>query len=337
MFKWLMLLVLGCGVFFYFKGAALIRLRTGDNFPVFMFAVKSHVVTYPLEDIPNNWQSRVVSMSITGWLLDRVHPRKIGGFMDLFAAYNTAWVLAIFGMVCLFCARPVEIMTGIMAGLMCSQVPEVNFYVMPWDMPVMFFWFAAYLLYLNIYKIPGRSGAIKWRWMALISLILLGALFKETVLVCALYLLALPMGWFKRLGLIGGVVLLGLALEKIVSPAGTQSDWMYSVQHFVANVSMGRVLHLWPALLAGGGAVILLARDFWRHFMGDEAAATSLPDTRRLDWPFYAVMFSFIFLQALNNMAFGIYCELRDWDELIPIAWVTAFRPMLAASVKMAS
>lgn len=66
------------------------------------------------------------------------------------------------------------------------------------------------------------------------------------------------------------------------------------------------LLMLWPVLFANGGSIVLLPWAIWR----------------RKDAALAAAIGAFVGLQALNDLACGIYNENRDWLEIAPLSWI---------------
>jgi hypothetical protein len=81
-------------------------------------------------------------------------------------------------------------------------------------------------------------------------------------------------------------------------------------------------LHLWPVIFANACSLVLLPWLLWRRV--------------RLyrDWPTLVVCGIFTILQLLNNLAWGIYDENRDWLELAPIGWILIAEQLLSKPPK---
>ncbi|HTV39462.1 MAG TPA: hypothetical protein VMF08_02720 [Candidatus Sulfotelmatobacter sp.] len=93
--------------------------------------------------------------------------------------------------------------------------------------------------------------------------------------------------------------------------SGISPDWMFSVKQGVGpGAHNWNPLHLWPVIFANAGSLVLLPWMLWRRVRVNR------------DWPVVAVCGAFIAFQTLNDLAWGVYSENRDWLELSPIAWI---------------
>lgn len=192
-------------------------------------------------------------------------------------------------------------MFGIAASILFSAPGYLIPYLLPWDLPTMAVWAAIVLAYFWLKENPD----VKYGWLALAVAIAFGGLFKETVLVTALLLLAAPWNWVRRISTIVAVVLLSQFLNWVL--CGARPDWLFSVQEGAQGGSdRWNPLMLWPLLIANAGSLILMPWLLWE----------------KKDWPLAAACGLFIVLQALNNLACGVYNENRNWLELAPVGWI---------------
>jgi hypothetical protein len=147
-------------------------------------------------------KTRLPGPMLTGWLTDTVFERNkmqkndqeagpwstertlasgvwsYNVFWCTFAAYHASWLLLLFGLLIRYRADALLIILGTFSGLMLNMSAIAWQYFFPWDLPSMFFFTWAILTYDNSKKV-----------LPLMTVVWLGALFKETTLCCSLLIL----------------------------------------------------------------------------------------------------------------------------------------------------
>jgi hypothetical protein len=268
-----------------------------------MFMSQASVPDKAPEKMPPNWESRLVSCKMAGWFADCLKTQSVVDFANCFAAWCVGWFALTCLLVVYLSSNPIFAMTGIFAGILCNSFWIAPYY-MPWDFLVLFLYASAFFAY----------RAHKWWLIALIAI--LGGLVKETVLVTSLFLLAAPIAFGARLLSIIAIALFSQLLNGIIC-GFAQPDWQYSINHF----SLFNIWKLWPVLGADAGILVLLPFLLWK----------------RLDYSLIAVCIAFISLQALNDLMCGVFIELRNWLEMLPIGWVLASELIEGRKLKICS
>ena len=136
-------------------------------------------------------------------LCEKLYARKIlssdkmyfGGYYFrvhevVFGFYHALWLFLLFGVLILHRRDALLIMLGVFGGLMYNFTIPAGRWFYPWDMPTLFFFTWACLLYDQRRLFP------------LLVVVWLGSLFKETTLCCALLVL-LGRHWPWKNGLPG--------------------------------------------------------------------------------------------------------------------------------------
>lgn len=292
-------------------------MENGNNLSWIMFEGG-----YIPDQIPSNWKSRALSFELSsGWsslwgikaaqaakylsdnelrniIWDPILQSRIS---NTFASYYGTIYFIICIVLIFFLDNPLLPMTGIFASILTCSPGCFWPYLMPWDLPTMAAWIIIFLIYSRLKNNPLKI--YEWLWLG-IAISLLG-LLKETILVTALFFVGSPFSWPKRMAAIISIVLFSQLLNWVFS--GATPDWVFSVnQGSQPGGSRWNPLILWPLLFANVGTVVLLPWLLWK----------------KRDWPLAAVCGTFITLQALNNLACGVYSENRDWLELAPIGWI---------------
>jgi hypothetical protein len=314
--------VLSVGLFAELKMGAFPRIENDNAFPWALFVCID--TENGLQIVPPNWRCRALSMKLSAEWAQMLHVQLIAKaagmdfqkdttslvwapkYQDMyafaFASYNALIYLFTCIILIFLLENPILPMLGTFASILMSA-PTLHWpYILPWDMPTM----AAWTFIFWIYSILHRNQKAKsWWWICLPFVIGGLGLLKETVLVTALFLIGAPWSWPKRIGAIVLTVIGSQMLNWWLFAA--RPDWMFSVSS--AAISGGHhwnPLMLWPIVLANAGSITLMPWLLWK----------------KRDWPLAAVCGVFIVLQALNNLACGVYDENRDWLELAPIGWL---------------
>jgi hypothetical protein len=287
--------VLTLGLSCIFRGAALTANGPQPNdFSHFMFASQSQCFPVIASQIPAEWRSRYLACALSGAWLDFWHPKTDRAWLWVFGAYHALFVFGVFLLLIFSLPNPLLPMLGVTAGLMCNSFPNLFPYVMPWDMPVMLCWTAAYLAY--------RCR----NWRVLIAAVFIGALFKETALVASLLLLGAPWRWQIKLAAIGGLFAFTHVLNELIMPTPATPGWILDFSPLL-HAHWSSAWRCCYAVLADGGALVLLLFCL----------------IKKPDWPLAITVLAFFSGMFLAFITANAYLEFRDWDELLPLAWIT--------------
>jgi hypothetical protein len=94
-----------------------------------------------------------------------------------FGFYHSAWLFLLYLILIFYRSDALFIILGVFGGLMYNFIVPAGEWFFPWDMPAMFFFTWACLLFDKRQLLP------------LVAVICLGSLFKETVMCCTLLIL----------------------------------------------------------------------------------------------------------------------------------------------------
>ena len=294
--------------------------NTYSNTQIFTYLSHHPVSTnlWFLDKYPD-WKTRLPGPILTGWMTDRAWdfcehrnfaPEActfgIGGwrfsaFRCTFAAYHACWLLALFCLLSLYRRDALLVTVGTFAGLMFA-VTNIGGYRShdPWDMPTMFFFTWAILMYDS-----------SKRMLPLAAVICLGALFRETAMICALLIL-LGEHWPLRKRIAGfvGTLAVYLGAKKVLlltyAVPVNVSSWenFHSGIRLLDNFSAVFVRHeLNSPLFANAGALLIMLLLPWQ--------------TRR-DLLFKLVAVVFVISMAV----FGTATEYRIWYDVLPLGWM---------------
>jgi hypothetical protein len=294
-----------------------------------LFTYLSHTPYQPSSDILadfDNWRARLAGPMLTGaiWDLaqkvlgDQLKPNPFrsgnvvfGGYFFnflevIFGMYHAIWLFLLFLLLILYRRDALLIMLGTFGGLMYNLTMPAGVWFYPWDLPTMFFFTWACLLY------------DRCRFLPLLLVIWLGSLFKETTLCCVLLiLLGEPWPWKKRLAGFAAIILVTFLTRKLLmiaygvqtmffalNNAGNIYDLIAKTWLVLAdNVRLFFSPTLNHALFANAGALLLMMLIPWR--------------TRR-DMLFRILAVVFVIGQFLC----GIIIEFRIWYEILPLGWI---------------
>ncbi len=255
-----------------------------------------------------NWRKRLAGPMLSAWLLDakfKGKPDLTGAaFENLFGFYHATWLFLLFLLLILYRRDALLIMLGVVGGLMCyfSEPGYSQFY--PWDMPTMFFFTLACLLY------DSR------RMELLMAVVWLGALFKETTLCCALLiLLGEHWSWKKRIAGFAGTVVATLATYKLLM-------WLYDIKAPILAMNNTTTLHdlIWKSVLVSNvqGLFSLSLPHVLFVNAGGFFILMLLPWRNRRD-----VVFKLLIVVFVIGLFFWSYAnEFRGWYELLPLGWM---------------
>ena len=177
--------------FYLFEAGFDLRMEMdGNRFPAYMALVKSQHFPQGEGQIPAAWNSRQLACVLSGRWFDFWNPDPFNWIEGriCFGAYHATW----FFLTLLLLLATLESswlpMFGVTAGIFSNSFLSWPPLYLPWDMPAMFFFTLACLLFDR-----GWVGL-------LLPVVLLGGLFKETVLCCSLLiLLGAHWDWKRRL------------------------------------------------------------------------------------------------------------------------------------------
>ena len=273
----------------------------------------------------DNWRARLAGPLITGWLYDAtlkdvnmsgqngVSAGTIvfGGYsfttpMIVFGFYHSLWLFLLFVVLILHRKDALLIMLGVFSGLMYNFTIPSGAWFYPWDMPTLFFFTWACLLYDQRQFFP------------LMVVVWLGSLFKETTLCCALLVL-LGEYWTLKKRIAGFValaivclltrrLLMAICGVKTMFFALNNAENFHELVHktwctFDGNIHLLFSLDLNHVLFANAGALFIMMIIPWRS---------------RRDVVFKILAVVFIIGQFLC----GIINEFRIWYELLPLGWM---------------
>jgi hypothetical protein len=321
--------VFSYGLFSELQITAFPKLENANDYARFIFISGNK----PDESIPDNWKSRTFSIAMSAawselWKtpvtrpsVEKIMPdgtKILAWSMNLqrpycnaMASYDALFFFAVCLGLIFVMDDPIIPMLGVFASILMNAPGCIAPYLLPWDLPTMAAWVFIFVIYSK-----WRTAPQCWLWLG-IAIIILG-LFKETVLVTALFFIGAKWNWPRRIAAIMGIVLLSQGFNWLL--CGIAPDWMFSASNAAEGGHRWNPLMLWPIVLANAGSVVLMPSLLWRN----------------RDWPLAAVCAAFIALQALNNLACGVYDENRDWLEIAPIGWILIsewLRPRLCPNV----
>jgi hypothetical protein len=158
-----------------------------------------------------HWNGRLSGLLLSGALMDfslnekGANEAQIDRLSNVFGLYHSCWLLLLFVVIIFALRNSLFVNLGIFAGLMYDFSPVAGPNFFPWDLPAMFFFTVAALLFERRYL---------WT-MAVV--VLAGSFFRETVLVCALLtFFAGEWKWPKRLLTFTGIVVVYFLVKKIL-------------------------------------------------------------------------------------------------------------------------
>ncbi len=262
---------LALGLFHELRITGFPRLEDSNNFSWYMFASATHVTNSV--DMPTNWHSRTVGCAAAGvWFelwgrplqfvsnpyINDVHavlyqPEKQFKHCDMIGSYYAFFYFITCIALVAFLKNPILPMLGTFAGILCCSPDWMFPYLLPWDLPTMTIWTVIFLFYLWLRERPALSKA----WMGLALLVIFGGLFKETVLVTALFFLGAPWRGPRRIVTLLATILISQILNWII--CGARPDWLFSVHEGTQSGDhRWNPLMLWPVLFANAGSIALL-------------------------------------------------------------------------------
>jgi hypothetical protein len=270
--------------------------------------LSAHADPKEKQEIQLNWRKRLAGPMLSGWLLDLRFNGKpdFNGkeFENLFGFYQATWLFLLFLLLMLYRRDALLIMLGVFAGLMyyLSDPLYAQFY--PWDLPTMFFFTLACLLYDS--RRMGLLLAVVW----------MGALFKETTLCCALLiLLGEHWPWRKRLAGFAGTVVGTLVTYQLLM-------WLFDMKAPIFAMNGAKSAHdlVWNSVMVSNIHTLFSLTP--RHVLFANAGSLFilllLPWRNRRDMVFKTLIVVFI----VGEFFWGIINEFRIWYELLPLGWM---------------
>lgn len=271
--------------------------------------LSEHVSPAVKEQVQLTWKKRLAGPLLSAWLLDMKFKGQAkytdGGFEGIFGFYHAAWLSLLFLILILYRKDALFLMFAIFGGLMYNLTDPIRpSLYLPWDMPTMFFFTLACLLYDS-----------RRMWL-LMLVVCLGGLFKETSLCCALLiLLGEHWTWKKRVAGFAATVIATFALTELLmalygvkapmfsmNDANHASDVIRNTRLFY-NFNLLFSLDVRHILFVNAGSLLIIMLIPWRS---------------RRDVVFKLMIIAFV----LGQFFCGIIREFRIWYELLPLGWM---------------
>jgi len=198
-----------------------------NSLTLYVFVADSHIHGHYAQLAPV-WQPRIAGNWMAGRLSDAWAHNGVlteTAYQNVFGAYQAGWLLVNFALLIFLAENALFAIPLVFAGLCYSLTPPDNVTIFPWDLPSMFFWTLAFLLWQRK----------QYVWM--LAAIIAGTAFKETVAVTAIFFFFAGMSWGRRAGYFGaaflGCVLLKLWITEAVmgqaqlftADSGAHSSW----------------------------------------------------------------------------------------------------------------
>jgi hypothetical protein len=306
-----LLVALSLTVTFYFLVRPTCKIhRDGNQISAQTFCYLSKGVPAVGKDLVQlNWKKRLAGPILSGWLLDEKFKGAPDftwdGFQTVFGVYHATWLFLLFLVLIVYRKDALLIMFAVFGGLMynLTDTAQPPFYY-PWDLPTMFFFTLACLLY---------DSRRLWPLMVVVWL---GGLFKETTLCCALLIL-LGEHWTlkKRVAGFAATVIATFAANKFLmtlygvkapilamNDAPGVIDIIRNTRLFY-NFDILFGLNARHVLFANAGSLLIIMLIPWRN---------------RRDVVFKLLIVSFV----IGEFFCGIINEVRIWYELLPLGWM---------------
>jgi hypothetical protein len=294
------------------------RWYDGNHTNLYLFTHYSHYATPndpAIEDGLVIFKTRVLSQALSGYWFNASsdvignqtctwNGYTFGSLPISFGLWQASWLFLTLLAVWYFCRNPLLVIMGTFAGLMYNLTIPSGSWFYPWDGPAMFFFTLAVLLY-DVKRI-----------LPLVAAVLVGALFKETVLCCALLILfgehwklKNRIAWFTAtvIASIAGRQLLMVAYGVHVfalpfnESTNVASFITKEVNQISTNISL--LFHLNSLVFANAGVLVLMFCMGWK--------------TRR-DKLFKLLAGAFV----LGQFQWGTFNEFRDFFEVLPLGWI---------------
>jgi hypothetical protein len=323
---------LSLSVYYFFLVApqeAAPRSTDGNETNAYLFRYLSDHPYVPRNDLQATftaWGARLAGPMISGWVYDHAlvvsneFSKPSGGRFDFngytfylgnlaFGFYHSSWLFLLFGILILHRKDALFLILGVFCGLMYNFIVPAGQWFFPWDMPAMFFFTWACLLYDKRQILP------------MITVVWLGSLFKETVMCCALLILLdefRPLR--KRVAAFAVTVIACILARKLLMALYGVREMAFAFNcatnphelitkpwtTFLQNLDYLASFHLNSGLFINAGGLFLIFLIPWRC---------------RRDVSFKILIFTF-FMGQLFLAGDTIFHEFREWYELLPLGWI---------------
>ena len=306
--------------FFYLVRTQCAPKPNGNQFSAFSFIYLWDRDTVN-DVIPVDWRTRLAAPTLSSWYaetqispsryaeLKKSHPDfgdmcRTPEFQRVFGFYHSAWLFLLFMLLVCLRRDALLIMLGVFAGLMYNFAEPAGAYYYPWDMPAMFFFTLACLTF--------ERG---WIW-TLLPVVMIGGIFKETILCCSLLiLLDSHWSWSRRIAAFLGTVLVTLCLNRLLMvhyglaeqvlalhgasslPGLLHKDLLFSNLKSLFGAAPFHVI------FANAGSLLLVMLVPWRN-------------RRELLLKLVIIVF------AIGLLFYGVITEVRIWYEVLPVGWM---------------
>jgi len=296
--------------FYLLVRPAVLPRPDGSLMNKFMFSYLSEHVDPGARDLVQlSWKKRLAGPMLSGWLLDT----KINGngnfndvdFQNVFGFYNAAWLFLLFLILILHRKDALLIILGVFAGLMYNLTdPKNGALYYPWDMPTVFFFTWAFLLY--------DSRRI---WL-LMLVVWCGGLFKETNLCCALLIL-FGEQWTLKKRVAGFAATVGAVF---ITVRVLMAHYDIKAPALAMNNATNLIDLVWHSLLPSN--IQILFNSDVRHVLFGNAGSILiillLPWRNRRDILFKLLIVFYV----IGQFFYGIVSEVRIWYEALPLGWM---------------
>lgn len=191
-----------CAAWFVFTHAAA-HGNDHNSLSLYIFVADSHIHGH-YDQLADVWKPRIGGNWIAGRLCDAFAEDgnlTMPVYENLFAFYNAAWLLLTFAALIYLADNPLFIIPLVYAGMIYILTPPDNVIITPWDLPSMFFWTLAYLLWQRKSYFP------------MLAVIVIGTAFKETVAVTAFLFFFTTLSWRTRWTFFGATFVACLLLK----------------------------------------------------------------------------------------------------------------------------
>lgn len=247
------------------------------------------------------------------------------GYLDLYAAFNTAWFFGVLCLLLLFLEEPIFPMLATLAGMLYSLSVTCNSPLiaavdrLPWDVPSVFFFTWAFLLFRGRYYWP------------MVGVIILGTLFKETVAVTALLFFFRGNSIREQIRCFTVAFIGCLAVRLVVTHFVYGHVSIFTAEHHAAG-------HLWASM---------------KHFLGWELH----PHLNWFGWLGGGLFVSVFFLPVSSTEDIGVLCvvavmflclvatnildgaaiEIREYLDIVPMLAVVFQNKLYPQIMQMGS
>lgn len=294
--------------FFFLVKPMCLPKSDGNMFSAMLFSYMSNTAHFPQDIVPMIWRTRLLAPIVSGSFLDATyhHPYNPMSeeFQNVFGFYHAAWIFVLFLVLIIFRKDSLLVMLGVFAGLMYNLIQPAGMYYYPWDGPSIVLFTLACLLY----------DRKQFGW--LIATIILGGLFKETLLCCALLILfGEYWPWKKRI--------IGFLVPVLIAVAGNKLLVIhYGVHAPVFVMNDGDKLTSWSGLTRLFDNARSLFSVHLNHLIFVNAG--SLFVVLLLPWRNHRdVLFKLLILVfSAGQFLYAYNTEFRDWFELLPLGWI---------------